>query len=280
VPLGATPDDILRCSAAQDMLRSQCPGSNRLSVCVCARDDGCPTGFQTDGTTPRITPKGAAVGVLDRDQDGAADTTRFLAGAVGIACGAIDVPLNLAASYWTPSGNQQKPAPGGFDALGPAIVVVPAVALPTDQQCGLTFSPEVVDKDGNQVCAPPNGDIAGDCTPGDVSAFRFTVEPLAFAAGSPVMDPGQSRTAAVRITARAPLERASLANITVTEGESTSYTSFTATLTASSEITIQWTPGELAANMRYTITVPTTVTDTYHQPARTAFQLAFTTGSI
>jgi hypothetical protein len=279
VPLGATPDDIFRCSAAQDALPSLCPGSNRLSVCLCAKDDGCPTGFKRDGT-PSVTPKGESVGVLDRDQDGAADTTRFIPGAVGIACGAIDVPINLGLSHWTPSGNQQAPAPGGFDALGPAVVLVPAGALPTNAECGLTFSSDVVDKDGNQVCAPPDGDIDRSCTPGDVSAFKFTVEPLRFANGSVITDPGQSRTADLKIAALVPLDPASLANITVTEGVATSYTSFTAALSDPNEITIQWTPPGLAASTHYTITVPTTVTDAYHQPALQPFTVAFTTGTL
>jgi hypothetical protein len=279
VPLGATPDDIFRCSAAQDVLPSLCPGSNRLSVCLCNKDEGCPTGFKIDGT-PSITPKGESVGVKDQDQDGAPDNTRFIQGAVGIACGAIDVPIDLSMSYWTPSGNQQRPAQGGFDALGPAVVLVPAGALPTNLECGLTFSPEVVDKDGNQVCAPPDGDIKGACTPGDVSAFKFTVEPLTFARGSAITDPGQSRTADIKITALVPLDPASLANITVTEGAATSYAAFTATLTKPNEITIHWTPGELAADTLYTITVPTTVTDSFHQPALAPFPLAFTTGAL
>jgi hypothetical protein len=278
VPLGATPDDILRCSAPQSLLRSQCPGSNKLSVCLCRRTDGCPTGFTTDGT-PATTPDGEPVGVLDRDQDGAADTTRFIAGAVGIACGASTIPIDLARSYWLPSGNQVAPARGGFDALGPAVVVVPAGALPTNLSCGLTFSAEVVDNDGNQVCAPQDGNIKAGCTPGDVSAFTFTVQPLTFAAASPVTDPGQPRGADVTIKAVAPLDPESLANITVTEGAATSYTSFTATLTAPDAITIHWTPGELAASTRYTITIPTTVTDAFHQPAAQPFQLAFTTGA-
>lgn len=35
VPLGATPDDIARCSVAKDLLPSSCPGANTLSVCIC-----------------------------------------------------------------------------------------------------------------------------------------------------------------------------------------------------------------------------------------------------
>ena len=286
VPLGATPDDIARCAVAQDVLPSLCPGSNPRSVCLCKNDAGCPSGTKLDGT-PNVTPKGESVGVLDRDQDGAVDKTRFIAGAVGITCSAnqasigapIAVPINLDLSYWTPSGNQQVPAEGGFDALGPAVVLVSGGALPTSAECGVTFSSDVVDKDGNQVCAPPDGDITRGCTPGDTSAFKFTVEPLTLSLAMPVVDPGQSRLNDLKIKANVPLDPGSLANITVTEG-ATAYTQFTATLSMANEITIRWTAvGGLTAMTRYTITIPTTVTDTYHQPARQPLQIAFTTGA-
>lgn len=281
VPLGATPDDIFRCAAAQDVLPSLCPGSNRRSVCLCQNDAGCASGTKIDGT-PSVTPKGESVGVLDVDQDGAADKTRFIAGAVGIACGGIDVPVDPELSYWTPSGNQQEPAHGGFDALGPAVVVVPAGALPTSMPCGVKFSPDVVDKDGNQVCAPLDGNITKDCTPGDTSAFKFTVEPLKFA--STIMATGQSRTADVKLRANVPFDPASITNITVTEAPATNYTQFTVMLGMppgnTNEITIHWTAaGGLAATTPYTITVPTTVTDAYHQSALQPFQIAFTTGA-
>jgi Bacterial Ig-like domain len=279
VPLGATPDDIARCSVAQDVLPSQCPGSDRQSVCLCKNDEGCPSGIKSDGS-PNITPKGESVGVMDRDQDGAADKTRFIAGAVGITCGTIDVPIDLDMSFWTPSGNQQKPAQGGFDALGPAVVLVPAGGLPTSAECGVTFSSDVVDKDGNRVCAPPAGDIAKDCKPGDTTAFTFTVEPLSLSLEMAVVDPGQSRLMDLKIKANVSLDATSLANITVTEAPDTSYTQFTATLSQPNEITIHWTAlGGLAAMTRYTITVPTTVTDAYHQPAPQPLQIAFTTGA-
>ena len=278
VPVGATPDDIARCAVAQDALPARCPASNPLSVCICAKDGGCLSADQTF-----TTPRGQPVGVLDRDLDGAADGTRFLQGAVGIRCGAaggpIDVPIDLDMSFWTPSGNQQKPAQGGFDALGPAIVLVPG-PLPTGLACGVAFSPQVVDKDGIGVCAPAGGDIAAGCTPGDTSAVTFTVEPLAFQAPA-VASVGQSRTADIQLRANVPLDPATLAGITVTEDPGTSFTQFTATLgtgALAGEITIHWTAG-LAATTRYTITVPTTVTDAYHQPAKQPFQIAFTTGA-
>ncbi|HEU4731229.1 MAG TPA: Ig-like domain-containing protein [Kofleriaceae bacterium] len=275
VPPGATPDDIQRCAAAQDDLRSTCPGSNPRSVCLCRMDAGCPSGLDRDGNR-RVTPGGESVGVLDRNQDGVADHTRLIPGSVGISCNGIDVPIDSSASFWSPSGNQLPPAAGGFDALGPAIVLVP-LALPTGLECGLYFSPAVADKDDNRVCAPPDGNILDTCRPGDVSAFTFTVEPLGFAVGTPIRDPGQSRADPIEIDARAPIDSQTLANITVTEGAQARYTSFVATMTAPNRIAIRWTSG-LAASTRYTITIPSTVTDTYGQGAAQPFQVAFTTG--
>jgi len=286
VPIGATPDDIARCSVAQDVLASRCPGRNPLSVCICANDGGCPSGTKIDGT-PNVTPKGESVGVLDLDLDGAADNTRFIKGSVGIRCGTIDVPIDVDMSYWTPSGNQQKPAQGGFDALGPAIVLVPGpstppdnVVLPTGAECGVVFSSDVVDKDGNQVCAPPDGELAAGCTPGDVSAVKFTVEPMAFALNSALSVTAQSRTADIKIKANVPIDPASLGNVAVIEDPATSYTQFTAVLSMPGEITIHWTAvGGLAALTHYTIMVPTTVTDKYQKSAPQPFQLAFTTAN-
>lgn len=274
VPLGATPDDVARCAVAQDLLPSSCPGGNVRSMCVCRLNAGCPTGING-----AVVPMGLPVGVLDLDQDGAADNSHFIAGAATLSCGGIDVALDLDRSYWTPSGNQQRPAQGGFDALGPAVVVVPAVPLPTNVECSLGFAPDVVDKDSNRVCAPPDGDIARDCTPGDTSAVTFKVEPLEFLAS--VTDPGQSRTADILITANVPIEPASLTGITVTEAPDTSYTQFAVRRgTSPNQIVITWTAvGGLAPGTRYTITVTTAVTDTHRQPAPQAFQLAFTTAA-
>lgn len=288
VPLGATPDDIARCAVAQDVLPARCPGSHPHSVCICANDGGC-SGMDADNRS-FTAPKGESVGVLDADQDGAADDTRFAQGAVGIRCDIsgrpTDVPIDLDNSYWTPSGNQQKPAQGGFDALGPAIVLVPGpapdVALPTNVDCSIVFSSDVVDKDGNQVCAPTGGDIRAGCTPGDTSAVRFHVEPMALAIVPPISPQAQSRTADVLVRANVPIDQASLATITVIEGPATHYTQFTPTVsgTEPDQITIHWTAlGGLAANTHYTITVPTTVTDRYHQSPLQPLQIAFTTGA-
>ena len=275
VPVGATPDDIARCASAQDVLPRTCPGSNRLSVCVCQNDAGCTNG------TPTLTPPGSSVGVLDKDQDGAADRNHFIAGAVVLTCGGAEVRIDQINSYWTPSGHQEQPAQGGVDALGPAIVLVTNGAYPTGSECGLTFSSDVVDKDGIAVCAPPDGDRALGCSPGDTSAVKFTTEPLKFNDAS-----GASRTppppgADVQILANAPLDPASLVNITMTEAGAP-YTQFTATLsnTAAQFRTIVIHPiAGFAPSTAYTITVPPAVTDSYQKSAPQPFVLAFTTAA-
>lgn len=280
VPLGATPDDIARCTVAQDVLPVRCPGSNPLSVCICAIDAGCPSQDKT-----HVFPKGESVGVLDGDHDGAVDNTRFIAGAVALRCGGMDIPTDVDMSYWTPSGNQQRPAQGGFDALGPAIVLVPGVqgmpfALPTSTDCGLVFSPDVVDKDGNQVCAPPGGDIEAGCTPGDTSAVHFTVEPLTMLSSAQLTR--QSPTSDIIFTANVPIDQTTVTpdNITVAQDDGTPVTAFTfkSPPPSANQFTLVWSkPSPLLAMTHYTITVGTGVTDAYHKSAPQPLQFAFTT---
>ena len=273
VPRGATPDDVARCAVAATQLTARCPGSNPRSVCLCLRDSGCRSSDDT-----YVTPRGAAVGVLDGDGDGVADVTRFIASAVRIQCDHIAVPIDPDKSQWIPSGNQQLTNGRGFDDLGPAVVVVPG-ALPAGSACSVVFAPDVVDASGTQVCAPPGGDITAPCAPGDTSAVQFSVEPLGFTTS--VIDPGQPRGNPIAIVASAPIEVTTLAGITVTEAPATSYTRFALSLGPDgTEIGILWTaPDGLAANTRYTITIPTTVTDRYQRAAASAFEVSFTTGA-
>jgi hypothetical protein len=112
VPIGTTPDDIAKCAVAKDVLPSSCPGDMEHAVCICRNEGGCGD-----------TPLGGPVGILDVNQDGAADDTRFVQGAVGLQCGTIAVPIDQNTSYWNPSGDQNRPAMGGFEALGPALVI-------------------------------------------------------------------------------------------------------------------------------------------------------------
>jgi hypothetical protein len=182
VPEVTTPDDIARCAMGNDILASTCRGPGA----VCLMPDGTPLGVQ------------------DANNDGGIDSTRFCLDSnpdytdndcrlspVRITCtpragGApIQVPISDALSYWQPSGNQQVPASGGFDALGPAVVLVPPRGLPTSSDCGIEFDGRVVDKDHNRVCAPEGGLLDTPCTPGDTSRLRFGSEILRVVTTSP-----------------------------------------------------------------------------------------------
>jgi len=278
VPLGSTPDDVRNCAAANDVLATTCKGAHAMCVCqlaTCARNDGTAVAM------------GEPVGIEDENQDGNTDQHQFIVGAVGLTCGGMTVDLSPAASFWNPSGDQQKPAQGGFDALGPAIILVPSGlaphfgALPTNTECGLVFSPDVVDKEGNAVCAPPNGNVEADCTPGDVSAFHFKVEPLQVTPGSFMeAQTGVSRTDDITLAPNTPIDATKLADITVTEG-GVNFTGFTISLISMNAIiSIHPTAATgLKANTEYKITFPTTFTDTYGQAIPQATTFTFTTGA-
>jgi hypothetical protein len=268
VPIGTTPEDIARCSVGKDVLPSSCAGDSDHAVCICRNQGGCGD-----------VPFGGPVGVLDVNQDGAADDTRMIRGAVGIRCGTIDVPIDLNQSYWNPSGDQNKPAMGGFDALGPAVVITPEGAMPTNQRCQLAFSPEVVDKQNIRVCAPPEGDITRTCTPGDTSAFEFLTQPLTLFNGSfEDGDTGVDRMAPfVLLVASAPVAPGSLGAITVTQAGQP-FTGFNVTVPQPSVIRVNWN-APLAANTTYVIRIATTLTDLYGQPIVMPITYTFTTGA-
>jgi hypothetical protein len=279
VPLGATPDDIALCAVNTDALKASCHGDH--AVCICQLDMGCPSGTTT-------VPKGEPVGVLDNNNDGAADNTSFKAGAVGIKCGSIDVPIDLDQSYWNPSGDQQVPAMGGYDALGPAIVLVPTGGfLPTNLKCGLTFADDVVDKQNNRVCAPPAGRPASctgaiddcskdlECTPGDVSAFQFTSEALKLTVLAIVNGAtGVNGANPIFINANAPVDLNSIQTITLSPAPLAG--TFDITLATASKIKINFTTPLTPATM-YTLTIPTTVTDTFGQALPAPITITFTT---
>jgi hypothetical protein len=269
VPVGATPDDIARCSVPDDALPSSCSRKDKFSVCLCANTAGC-----IRGVTP--VNEGDPVGVLDLNLDGATDDTRGIAGAVGIQCGSIAVPINLDLTYWNPSGDQNRPAIGGFDALGPAVVVQSRGALPTNVECGLVFSEEVVDKQGNQICAPADGDIAAGCTPGDVSAFKFKVEPLVvipstFREG----ETGVAKAGPFVFESNAPLDAASLTAIAISPPPAGAVT---ISLPMPQLVRID-VAGGLAATTMYTVTFPASVKDSFAQPLPAARVFHFTTGA-
>jgi hypothetical protein len=274
VPIGATPDDIAKCAVQKDLLKTSCVGDH--VVCICKLDAGC---GGTPGTATFIA-KGDPVGVLDANQDGASDDTRFIDGSVGIKCGPITVPIDRDMSYWNPSGDQQVPATGGFDALGPAIVLTPNGPMPTNITCGLTFADNIIDKQGNKVCATADGALTGSCTPGDVSSFSFKTEPLRLSLqGISDNDIGISRTDPIIATTTAPVDMATIGGVTMTENGAP-FTLFTVSLPTSTTIRITFTGATgLAANTPYTITFPTTLKDTFGQGLPAPVTFHFTTGA-
>src|SRR5262249_26536822 len=264
VPVGATPDDIAACSVPPDVLPETCKG--KFAVCLCQDDAGC-TVVTPTSPTPLMFQKGQPVGVKDDNGDGAADFFKFVTGTAGIQCGAIDVPLDLDGhgspaaqlfTYYNPSGNQEVPATGGFEALGPAIILKPLGPMPTNMTCGLTFSSAVTDKSNEEVCAPvggmpSDGSRPGTCTPGDVSAFSFKTEPLRVSPDSTHTEgmTGVNRTDPLSFHPNVPVDAATITGITVAPAAA-----FTAGVDPmSGNIVITWTAG-LAANTMYTVTVP------------------------
>ncbi len=258
VPVGATPDDIAACAVALDILPESCVGE----YAVCLGQDGAP------------------VGVLDEDEDGTSDDTRFIRGSVRLVCDGIDVPINIDASYWQPSGTQLPPAQGGIDVIGPAVVLKPELGLPTNSTCAVVFANTVVDKTNIQVCAPADGDITKDCTPGDTSAATFGTEPLFLvtsfpadgATNVPLVTAGQTYSQ-VRITFQVPVDEATLLNATIDPP-------LAAFSVQPGLDTTQWNlrfPGGYAANTTYTLTLPTTVTDRFEKGLPAPIELSFTT---
>jgi hypothetical protein len=270
VPAGATPDDIARCAVADDALQKSCDPDNRRSVCICRRAGGCTR------NSGGAVAEGDPVGVLDVNQDGAADAARFIAGAVGIQCGAIAVPIDLDQTFWSPASDQDAPALGGLDELGPAIVVVPNGPLPAGTRCGLAFGDGVVDKQGERVCAPPRGDLAAGCTPGDLSAFSFGVEPLAVIASSIAdLQTDVPRTMKLELGFNTPVDPATLAAALLVPAPP-------APPARSSPmgigLVLDFAAAPLAPQTQYTLTLPAAITDTFAQPLAQPRSYRFTTG--
>lgn len=280
VPLGSNPDDISRCAVADDALGVSCGGAT--AVCMCQNELGC---TRDSGVMVAL---GEPVGVRDANQDGAVDDMQFIAGAVRILCGAagseIDVPISLngdlTGSYWNPSGDQNRPAQGGFDALGPAIVLKTQGPMPTNLPCQLSAAEAIVDKENRRLCAPPNGDVAQPCTEGDMSAFQFRTEALSFTPASWTNgETGVSRTNDATFAANAPLNTPAGGSVTVKEGAA-NFTNFTFALDATKLlVNLTWT-ATLAAQTTYEVTFTPTIVDTFAQGLPAPQSFTFTTGDI
>jgi len=251
------------------------------------------------------------VGVQDRmPVDGAADHNQFIQGSVGIRCGATDarggegqgrfstggqgpgsspperavinVPIDVEKSYWQPSGNQQIPAsPAGIEALGPAIVLRPKFGLPMGASCTIVFAEEVVDKDGIRPCAPPNGDIDADCTPGDTSAVTFGVEPMDLVTVPKDGDANVPRIGEITLDFNAIMNGPRLLEEVVVAKGGVRVTGFVLVenLEPDRPSYKLKLPGGFEASTAYTVTVPATVVDRFEQPLGYDVTFQFTTAA-
>jgi hypothetical protein len=287
VPSGTTPDDIAKCTVAKDVLASSCKGDH--AVCLCEIDTGCIVGAD-------MVAKGQPVGVQDVNADGAADHHRFIPTSVQLVCGSTTVNADPTLSYWYPSGDQQPPAVGGIEAIGPAVVWIAQAQMsgaqvPTNASCGLKFADDVVDKSNIKVCAPVGGrtpECSGNldlctqtCNPGDVSAFSFKTAPLTL--GSTFDTTGVDRASALTFIANAVVDSATVTpSITMTEAGA-AFTGFTASVTnTSGKSQISVTPTAAtgwAANTDYTITFSTGLKDAFGQPLPAPVTVNFHTGA-
>lgn len=263
VPIGADPDDIKDCSG---------PDLSRC-VAVCIGDSG-------------------PVGILDENEDGASDETRmrdYGGGELGVSvmCGDQMMPLDREASYYNPSGNQLLPAvppPQNINGLGPALVLIPLDGMKTGAACTLTFRADVKDKDGENVCAPPDGNIEAGCTPGDTSLISFNVEPLSLFSSAPedeetevaLTDPG-SPDATILLQFNAAIDPDTVAAITLTDmmGDPVP---ISATVSADDAAIVTVTvEGGYQADTQYTITVGTGLTDKFGGALPAEITVSFTT---
>lgn len=207
IPNGTTPDDIARCAGPVDAI------TNCTKVC--------------------IGPDGAPVGVLDADDDSAADDFRMIDYnddpnitelGIAIECDGTNIPLDPEASFWSPSGNQTFPSNEtlGFRGLGPAIVVKPLadVGLRSGSDCTIRFRPEVTDYDGNPVCAPTGGLPAEGCSGPDTSKISFNTEVLTLSNSVPSADEvnvSLDASGFILLAFNANLDASTIAAITLTE---------------------------------------------------------------
>jgi hypothetical protein len=196
---------------------------------------------------------------LDVNADGVPDLTQLNAGVVELACGTrLPARLNLPGEgYYYPSGNQFPSSTLGWGGLGPAIVHMPSIELPTNTDCTIRVLDVVKDKDGNSFVPNPNHDALAMG-----GAITFHTEGCEAVETAPADGD------------EAPVDLASIDIIlNVSVDEATAATAVTVTDSAGNpvegEVTvdggaISFTPAaELAPGEEYTVTVADTVTDSY-----------------
>jgi hypothetical protein len=264
IPVGTNPDDIAKC-AGPDL--TKCAGPN--TVCVGAN---------------------GPIGILDEDEDGAADDFRMIdygggTLAVEVVCDDVSIPLDQTLSFYNPSGNQQIPAAAGANGLGPALILVPSEGLRTSAECTLRFNDAVVDKDNTPVCAPPGGQfLTANCSPGDTSEVSWNVEPLEISGNDPTegqtgvaLTSGGQTFANILLQFNAAVdEDAAIAGISLSCGGVAVGVSPDVSADDQTIVTVQ-VPGGYPAASSCTLTVATAVADIFGGAMPADFVVNFTT---
>jgi hypothetical protein len=265
IPLDATPDDIAACANLES---GRCQGDNA----VCA---------------------GEAGGILDENEDGAADEFRMIRYGDGnlaarLECDNVNIPLDQERSFWSPSGNQLIPAgPIGEDGLGPALILVPENGMRTSSSCRIFFNEFVLDREGERVCAPqffeePAGSgnfVPGDCADGDTSLVSWTVEPLRIVTQTP-RDGQQnvSVNATILFGWNAAIDPLSLNAITLSEvGGGTVNINPMTQADDPTVVTVE-VVGGLQTDTDYTITIADTLADAFGGTLPAPITVNFSTG--
>ena len=269
VPIGTDPDDIARC-AGPDL--SSCE-----AVCI---------------------GPGGPIGIVDQNEDGALDPggLRMIDYgdgelAASVVCDGQRIPLlgqvgeDAKRSFYNPSGNQQIPSDTGVDGLGPAMVLFTQFGLRTSSTCTIQFRPEVVDKDGNRVCAPPGGDVREDCPgDGDTAEIQFQVEPLVLDAynigdndNDGVIDPGTGTDKTIFLAFVTDIDPESLGAITLaTGGADVPIEVAAGDMGYNAVITV---PGGYQPDSEYTLTIGTGIVDLFGAGPPEPITVAFATSS-
>lgn len=262
--------------------------------CACSANDagdgGCPNGivaaldptFCDNDPSTDINENGR---FADQNQDRVPDDTLLLPGIVQIECDRASMPWvnGVNEGWYNPSGSQQVPINTNtgnpeWTAIGPAIVLQPA-ALPTGSNCTLSFNQMTMVKTpgGTDMMVPAARDKDGEGVPAP-EGFTFVTEVMKVV-GSMPMNNAQNvaRDVVPSITFNAPIAPGSITGVTLTAGGVA--VDGTATVGTDGR-SWSFTPvAPLAPATQHTITVTTTLTDSFGAPYPDTVTRVFTTGA-
>lgn len=266
IPDDATPSDIADCSGPVSSL------VNCTKVCIA--DDGSP------------------IGIVDVDDDGIPDEYMMLdydddplITELGVAlyCDDTVIPLDPRDSYWSSAGSQNinPNLTTGFLDLGPVLVISSPnnIGLRTGATCTIRFRPEIVDHDGNQICAPVDGRIENGCVGGDTTAISFKTEVLTLARTRPVdgaLGVAISESKVIVLELNANIDESSLSGITLTAGTTLVTIQPTVQIDSLHKIHVRL-DNDFLPSTTYTLTVPSDLADVHGSQLGQAVSIRWTT---